>query len=173
MLTQSSDEDSQTPVSSQSSDDDLQPSVAVQGDRTLSPTRSDDTFGSFADDLQDIIQRNDSPPGGGQQQDDAQQGQISGEWQRYPELRLDHQVHTVQQEALEHHPELQLRAPQVTPDAFSDSEELALMNIPDGNVIPTFLTLAAEETEPFEPKTLQQAKTTQAGSNGKEQCLMK
>ena len=26
------------------------------------------------------------------------------------------------------------------------------MNIPEENVIPTFLTVAAEETEPFEPK---------------------
>jgi hypothetical protein len=32
------------------------------------------------------------------------------------------------------------------------------MNISNGNIIPTFLTLASEETEPFEPKTLQQAK---------------
>ena len=32
------------------------------------------------------------------------------------------------------------------------------MNIPDKNVIPTFLTVAAEEIEPFEPKTLRQAK---------------
>ncbi|KAJ5685103.1 hypothetical protein N7536_007722 [Penicillium majusculum] len=59
VLTQSSDEDSQTPASFQSSDDDSQPPVAVQGDMTLSPTRSDDTFGSFANGLQDIIQRDD------------------------------------------------------------------------------------------------------------------
>jgi hypothetical protein len=32
------------------------------------------------------------------------------------------------------------------------------MNIPDRNVIPTFLTVAAEEIEPFEPKSLRQAK---------------
>ncbi|KAJ5473962.1 hypothetical protein N7475_003528 [Penicillium sp. IBT 31633x] len=159
VLTQSSDEDSQTPASYQPSDEDSQPPVAVQRDRTLSPTRSDGTFGPFPDDLQDIVQGNESPPGGDQQQDDAQQGQISGEWQRHPELLLDHPVHTVQQEALEHHPELQLRAPQVTPNAFSDSEEeLALINIPEENVIPTFLTVAAKETEPFEPKTLHQAK---------------
>ncbi|KAJ9479903.1 hypothetical protein VN97_g13159, partial [Penicillium thymicola] len=142
-----------------SSDDDSQPPVAVQGDRTLSPTRSDDTFGPFADDLQDIIQRNDSPPGGNQQQDDAQQGLVPGEWQRYPELQIDRPVHEVQQEALEHHPELKIRAPQVTLETSSNSEEeLALMNIPEENVIPTFLTVAAEETEPFEPKTLHQAK---------------
>ncbi|KAJ5346884.1 uncharacterized protein N7506_000137 [Penicillium brevicompactum] len=135
VLTQSSDEDSQTPASSQSSYDDSQLSVVVQGDRTLSPIRSDDTFGSFVDDLQDIIQRNNSPPGGDQQQDDAQQ------------------------EALEHHPELKIRAPRVTLNTFSDSEEeLALMNIPEENIIPTFLTVAAMETEPFEPKTLHQAK---------------
>lgn len=159
-LTQSSDEDSQTPASSQSSDENSQPPVAVQGDRTLSPTRSDDTFGPFADDLQDIVQRNDSPPGGDQQQGDAQLGLVSGEWQRYPELQIDRPaVHTVRQEALEQHPELKIRAPQVTLDNFSDSdEELALMNIPERYVIPTFLTVAAEETEPFEPKTLHQAK---------------
>ncbi|KAI3056906.1 hypothetical protein CBS147353_11111 [Aspergillus niger] len=159
VLTQSSNEDSQTPALSQSSDDDSQPPVAVQGDRTLSPTRSDDTFGPFADDLQDIVQRNDSPPGGDQQQDDAQQGLVSGEWQQYPELQVDHPVHEVRQEALEHHPELKIRAPQVTLDTPSDSEEeLALMNISEENVIPTFLTVAAKETEPFEPRTLHQAK---------------
>jgi hypothetical protein len=65
----------------------------------------------------------------------------------------------VRQEALEHHPELKIRAPQVAPDTFSDSEEeLALMNIPEENVIPTFLAVAAKETEPFEPRTLYQAK---------------
>jgi hypothetical protein len=32
------------------------------------------------------------------------------------------------------------------------------MNIPNRKVIPTFLTVAAEETEPFEPKSLRQAK---------------
>jgi hypothetical protein len=125
----------------------------------LSPTRSDDAFGSFAGDLQDIVQRNDSPPGGGQQQEDAQQGLVSGEWQRSPELQIDRPVHEVRQEALEHHPELKIRAPHVTLDTFSDSEEeLALMNIPEENVISTFLTIAAKETEPFEPKTLHQAK---------------
>jgi hypothetical protein len=65
----------------------------------------------------------------------------------------------VQQEVLERHPELKFRASQATQDTFSDSEgELALMNVPEGNVIPTFLTIAAEGTEPFEPRTLQQAK---------------
>ncbi|KAJ5283470.1 hypothetical protein N7505_001450 [Penicillium chrysogenum] len=142
-----------------SSDDDSQTPVAVQGDRTLSPTRSDDTFGPFLDDFQDVVQGNDSPPSGDQQQDDAQQGLVPGEWQRYPELQIDRPVHEVRQEALEHHPELKIRAPQVTPNAFSDSEEeLALINIPEENVIPTFLTVAAKETEPFEPKTLHQAK---------------
>jgi pterin-4a-carbinolamine dehydratase len=44
----------------------------------------------------------------------------------------------VRQEALEHHPELKIRAPHVTLDTFSDSEEeLALMHIPEANVIPT------------------------------------
>lgn len=142
-----------------SSDENSQPSVVVQGDRTLSPARSDDTFEPFGDDLQDITQRNDSPPGGDQQQGDAQQGQVSGEWQRYPELQLDRPIHEVRQEALEHHPELKMRAPQVTLDTSSDiEEELALMSIPNVNVIPTFLTLATERIEPFEPKTLQQAK---------------
>jgi hypothetical protein len=158
VLPQSSDEDSQTPESSPSSDEDSQLPVAVQGDRTLSPTRSDDTFETL-DDLHDIVQGNNSSPGGDQQQGDAQQGLISGDWQRYPDLQIDRPVHTVRQEALKHHPELKIRAPQVTLDTLSDSdEELALMNIPEKYVIPTFLTVAAQETEPFEPKTLHQAK---------------
>jgi hypothetical protein len=33
-----------------------------------------------------------------------------------------------------------------------------LVNIPENNLISTFLTVAAGETEPFEPKTLRQAK---------------
>jgi hypothetical protein len=33
-----------------------------------------------------------------------------------------------------------------------------LINIPEENVIPMFLTVAAKETEPFELKTLHQAK---------------
>jgi len=161
VLNQSSNDNSQEQTS-QPSDDDSQPPVAEQGDRTLSPTRSDDTFGLYSDAsdaLQDTVQGNDSPTGGDQQQDDAQQDQISGERQRYPELRLDRPEHTVQQEALERHPELRIRAPQTIQNTSNDSEEeLALMNVPEGNVIPTFLTIAAEETEPFEPKTLQQAK---------------
>jgi hypothetical protein len=32
------------------------------------------------------------------------------------------------------------------------------MNVSEGNVIPTFLTVAAEDTEPFEPKTIHEAK---------------
>ncbi|KAJ5654904.1 hypothetical protein N7490_001907 [Penicillium lividum] len=159
VLTLSSDEDSQTRVSSQPSNDDSQPPVVVQGDRTLSSTRSDDTFGPLSPAYQDSVLGIDSPPGGDQQQDDAHQGQISGEWQRYPELRLDHPVHTVQQEALEHHPELRIRVQHATLDASDNSEEeLALMNIPEGNIIPIFLTVAAKETEPFEPKSLHQAK---------------
>ncbi|KAJ5240526.1 uncharacterized protein N7469_002117 [Penicillium citrinum] len=43
VLTQPSDENSQTQASSQLSDDDSQPPVAVQGDRTLSSTRKGDT----------------------------------------------------------------------------------------------------------------------------------
>lgn len=37
-------------------------------------------------------------------------------------------------------------------------KELALMNVPKENVIPTFLAMATKETEPFEPKSLSQAK---------------
>lgn len=173
ILPRSSNDNSR--VLTQSSDDDSQPSVVAQGDRTLSPTRSDDTFGSFTDDLQDIIQRNDSPPGGDQQQDDAQQGLVSGEWQRSPELQIDRPVHEVRQEALEHHPELRIRAPHVTLNTSSDSEEeLALMNIPEENVIPTFLTVAAKEKQNLLSQRLCiKPRTTQAGSNGKEQCLKK
>jgi hypothetical protein len=36
--------------------------------------------------------------------------------------------------------------------------QFALMNIPEGNIIPTFLTVAAKGAEPFEPKNLHQAK---------------
>lgn len=159
VLTLSSDENSQTLASSQSRNDDSQPLVVVQGDRTLSSTRSDDIFGPLSPAYQDSVLGIDSPSAGDQQQDDAQQGQIPGGRQRYPELRLDHPVHTVQQEALEHHPELKIRVQHATIDASDNSgEELALMNIPEGTVIPTFLTMAAKETEPFEPKTLHQAK---------------
>jgi hypothetical protein len=65
----------------------------------------------------------------------------------------------VRQQALEYHPELRIRVPQAASDTSEYSmEELALMNVPEGNVLPTFLTVAAEETEPFEPKNLHQAK---------------
>lgn len=37
-------------------------------------------------------------------------------------------------------------------------EELTPINIPEENVILTFLTVAVEEAEPFEPKNLYQAK---------------
>jgi hypothetical protein len=152
--------DSMQEQTSQSSDENSQPPVAEQGDRTLSPTRSDDTFGPFSDALQVNVRGNDSPPGGDQQQDDAQQDQISREWRQYPELQLDRPEHTVRQEVLERHPELRLRPPQaIIQDTSNDSaEELALINVPESNVIPTFLIMAAGETEPFEPKTLQQAK---------------
>ena len=48
VLTQPSDDNSQTQASAQSSDDDSQPAVAIQGDRTLSSTRSDDTLGPLS-----------------------------------------------------------------------------------------------------------------------------
>lgn len=65
----------------------------------------------------------------------------------------------MQHEALEHHPELRICTSQATANASDQSEEeLALMNISEENLVPTFLTLAAEGTEPFEPRTLQQAK---------------
>jgi hypothetical protein len=121
VLTQSSDEDSQTQASFQSSDENSQPSVAVQGDRTLSVL-----------DIVAILLNFDL---------------------------VEHRPVAGRRRVANHSFGKCLRAPQVTPDVLSDSEEeLTLMSIPDGNVIPTFLTLAAEETEPFEPKTLQQAK---------------
>jgi hypothetical protein len=65
----------------------------------------------------------------------------------------------VQKDSLGRHPELKLRDTQNFRETSGyDQEELALMNIPDRKVIPTFLTVAAEETEPFEPKSLRQAK---------------
>ena len=159
VLTQSSEESSQTQASSQSSNDDSQPPVAVQGDRTMLPRRSDDTLGPLSPGYQDSVLEIDSPPGGDQQQDDDQQRLSSGERQRYPELQLDSPIHGVQQGALDNHHELKIRGPQVTLDTPDESEEeLVLMNIPEENVISTFLTVAAEETEPFEPKNLHQAK---------------
>lgn len=145
---------------SQSSDENSQPPVAEPGDRTLSPTRSDDIFGPSSDARQVHVRGNDSPPGGDQQQDDAQQDQISREWRQYPELQLDRPEHIVRQEVLERHPELRLRpAEAIIQDISDDSaEELALINVPESNVIPTFLIMAARETEPLEPKTLRQAK---------------
>ena len=117
---------------------------------------------------QDSVLEIDSPPGGDQQQGDAQQGLESQNGRLYPELQPDGPDHDVQQGALDHHPELKIRAPQVTLDTSDESEEeLALMNIPEENVISTLLTVAAEETEPFEPKNLHQAKNDHAGSNGK------
>jgi hypothetical protein len=125
----------------------------------LSSTRSDDTFGPLSPAYQDAVLGIGSPSSGGQQQGDAQQWLNSGEWQRYPELQLDSPVHDVQQGALDHQPELKIRAPQVTLDTSDESEEeLALMDIPEENVISTFSTVAAEETEPLEPKNLHQAK---------------
>lgn len=153
ILPRASDENSQT--MSQSSDNDSQP-IAEQGDITLSPFRSDDAFESFPE----TSQGDESPPDGDQQRDDARHDQASGERQRYPRLRLDRSVHRERQETLERHPELRVRFSQATSDTSdsSEEEELALMNVPEGNVIPTFLTVAAEDTEPFEPKTLYQAK---------------
>ncbi|KAI2767295.1 hypothetical protein CBS147339_9477 [Penicillium roqueforti] len=191
VLTQPSDDNSQTQASAQSSDDDSQPAVAVQGDRTLSSTRSDDTLGPLSPAYQDSVLGTDLPSGGDQQQGDAvaAQGDItlsstrrgntlgplspdyqdsvlgidspSGgdqqhqrgpilEWQRYSELHRP--VHEVQQGTLDYHPELKLRASEATLDNPDGDEELALMNVPEENVIPTFLAMAAKETEPFEPK---------------------
>lgn len=145
---------------SQLSDENSQP-VAEQGDITRSSTRSEDVFGPFSDAPQDTAQESDSLTGGDQQQDDARQDQRSGDRLQYAELQLDRPEHIVQQETLAHHPELRVRVSQTMRDASTESEdELALMNIPEGNIIPTFLTVAAEETEPFEPKTLWQAKNS-------------
>lgn len=65
----------------------------------------------------------------------------------------------MRQNILERHPELRIRASQATQGAFDESDkELALMNVLEGNVILTFLTVAAKETEPFKLKILNQAK---------------
>ncbi|CRG92846.1 hypothetical protein PISL3812_09917 [Talaromyces islandicus] len=129
--------------------------VAGPGDITRSPTQSEDAFGPFSDALVDTAEESDSPVGRVQQQDNAQPDPRLGDRLPYAELQRDRPENTVQQELLAHHPELKIRTSQ---DASTESEEeLALMNIPEGKVIPTFLTLAAEETEPFEPKTLRQA----------------
>jgi hypothetical protein len=143
----------------QSSNNDSQPTVTGQGERTFSPPGSDDIFGSLSSSLEDSVPRIDSPLGGDQQQGDAQQGRIPQDWLNYSELREGGAEHVVPQGTLERHPELKLRETQISQDTSDyDEEELALMNVPDENVIPTFLTVAAEETEPFEPKSLRQAK---------------
>jgi hypothetical protein len=65
----------------------------------------------------------------------------------------------VQQGALDYYPELKICGPKVTLDTSDESEEeLVLINIPEENVILIFLTVAAEETEPFELKNLYYAK---------------
>ncbi|KGO73010.1 hypothetical protein PITC_062340 [Penicillium italicum] len=192
-LSQPSDDNSQTQALSQTSDNDSQPAVAVQGDRTLSRTRSENTFGPLSPAYQDSVLGIESPPGGDQQQGDAvaAQGDItlssirrgntlgplspdyldsvlgidspSGgdqqhqrgpilERQQYSELHRP--VHEVQQGTLDHHPELKFRASEATLDNPDRDEELALLNVPEENVNPTFLAIAAKETEPFEPKTL-------------------
>jgi hypothetical protein len=141
-----------------SSNDNSQPAVAGQGAITFSPPRSEDTFGPLSPASQDSVLRIDSPPGSDQQQGDAQQGGIP-DWLDYSELQEGGAKHIVQKDSLERHPELKLRDTQNFQDTSGyDQEELALMNIPDKNVIPTFLTVAAEEIEPFEPKSLRQAK---------------
>jgi hypothetical protein len=143
----------------QSSNNDSQPTVTGQGERTFSPPGSDDIFGSSSPASQDSVPRIDSPSGGDQQQGDAQQGRIPHDWLNYSEIREGGAEHIVPQGTLERHPELKLRDTQTSQDTSDyDEEQLALMNVPDENVIPTFLTVAAEETEPFEPKSLRQAK---------------
>ncbi|KAH7361094.1 hypothetical protein BKA66DRAFT_593253 [Pyrenochaeta sp. MPI-SDFR-AT-0127] len=153
-ISQPSNDISEERALSQSRNNILQP-VAEEGDRTLSPLRSDDIFGPFSDGPQD----DESPSSGDRQRDNARLDQDMEERQRYPEHQLSRPTYEVRQDILERHPELRIRASQATQDTSDESdEELALMNVPEGNVIPTFLTVAAKETEPFEPKTLNQAK---------------
>lgn len=65
----------------------------------------------------------------------------------------------MQKDLLERHPELKLRKTQNFQETSGyNQEELVLINIPDKNVILTFLTITAEDIEPFEPKSLWQAK---------------
>ena len=65
----------------------------------------------------------------------------------------------MQQEALQRHPELRIRETENPLNVINDSEDqLALMNISADNIVPTFLTIAARETEPFELQTIRQAK---------------
>jgi hypothetical protein len=68
-----------------------------------------------------------------------------------PKLQSDHSVHVTQREVLLRHPKLSIRFSQVTADSHSEDEELALMNVPEDNIIPAFLTVTASESEPFEP----------------------
>jgi len=141
-----------------SSNDNSQPTVAGRGAITSSPPRSEDSFGPLSPASQDSVPRTDSPPGSDQQQGDAQQGRIP-DWLDNSELQEGGAKHIVQKDSLERHPELKLRETRNFQETSGyDQEELALINIPDKNVIPTFLTVAAEDIEPFEPKSLRQAK---------------
>ena len=134
-----------------SSDNDSQP--VAEGDMTVSILGDDDAFGSMAP------QGDEPSPGGDQQRNDLGQNQGLGEEQSYVDLQTDRLVHRAR-DALENHPELRVRFAQTTPDASDErEEELALMNVPGDNLIPTFLTVAAQWTEPFEPKTVRQAKS--------------
>ncbi|KAF1828726.1 hypothetical protein BDW02DRAFT_603169 [Decorospora gaudefroyi] len=120
----------------------------AEGDMTVSILGDDDAFGSIAP------QGDEPSPGGDQQRNDLGQNQGLGEEQPYVDLQPDRLVHRAR-DALENHPELRVRFAQTTPDASDESEEeLALMNVPGDNLIPTFLTVAAQWTEPFEPKTV-------------------
>ncbi|KAJ5931193.1 hypothetical protein N7516_005682 [Penicillium verrucosum] len=90
VLTQPSDDNSQTQALSQTSDDDSQPAVAVQGDRTLSRTRSENTFGPLSPAYQDSVLGIESPPGGDQQQGDANGNNIQSSIGRSMKFNKEH-----------------------------------------------------------------------------------
>ena len=114
---------------------------------------SDITFGLFLD----TSERNHSLSDGHQQRDDARLDQASEAIPR-SEPPLDRPTHPAQREVLQRHPEWRVPFSQTTTDTPSGDENSALTNVPESNVLPTFLITAASESEPSGPKSLRQAK---------------
>ena len=165
--THASDDDSR--VQSYASDDDsqMQPDAGDDDLQTRTHASDDDSrVQSYGDLHETTYTSNDNSQVQFETSEDGPQTQfnsgtaqrVQAELGRHPELQLDCSTHVVQREALQRHPELRIRATHDPWNSISDSEDqLALMNVSVGNIIPTFLTIAAKETEPFEPRTVQQA----------------
>ena len=134
-----------SPVQFESSDDQVQLQGAQNRSKAPSIVSSD---GTVQNDIYDNVKSHDM----------AQQEQERPS--KYADLRVDRSVHAVQQDSLERHPELRIREEYGTARNSIDhsDDQLALLNVRDLSILPALLTLAAKETEPFEPKTISQAK---------------